>query len=227
MNMERYAGLSIDVPEAPSWLTDSYRLWLNNSGLRLVVVDVETTMLPASHGSVTEVGWFDVNDGVGGVFVPPHTLDNADPESLAIHDYWGRLKDVPQDEAQVHALYRILGGDGQKVVLVGANPDFDKRHLGFLFNWVGLTSSPLDGPWFYRHLDVGSGAYWLNSARPPGKTMGLADAVAFCGIPYRNHHSALGDVLMTAETFVALDGLRSSLPTNRPNASFFFNPDRM
>ena len=213
MNMKRYEGLSLTVEEPPEWLPEEYRLWLQNSGLRLVVVDVETTRLPAYPGSTTEIGWFDLNDGVGGRFVPPHTLDGADPESLAISRYWERLKDEPQDRDQVSALYRILGGDGQKVVIVGANPEFDKKHLAFLFYYVGVTDTPTDGPWHYRHLDVSSGAYWLNPTRPPGRTMGLADTVAFCGVNYRNHHSAMGDVLMTAETFVALENRRASLPS--------------
>jgi len=56
-----------------------------------ICVDLETSGLsPLLHQAV-EVAWQVLETGENGAFIPPHTLDNADPAALSVNNYWERL----------------------------------------------------------------------------------------------------------------------------------------
>lgn len=182
---------------------------VNASGRRLVAVDVETTRLAAAPGSITEVGWFDIGAAVGGRFVPPHLLDDADPTALDIGGYYRRgLDREPPDPAAVPALHRLLTG----ATLIGANPAFDADHLDALFTWTGIQ--PVR-PWNYRVVDVSAAAHWLNPNTEPGVTPGLAAAAEFFGVEQVGHHEALDDALTAARCWFAAETRRVSAPAAR------------
>lgn len=206
----RYAGLALRDTTPPDWLRPEFRQQVKDAGVRLIVVDVETTSLTSYEGSVTEVAWLDVADGVGGAFIPPHDLSNADPVSLEISRYEERLAGQPTDAAQVARLHALLSGEsdgsGIQATIVGSNPSFDKEHLNALFRMHGLS----EDPWNRRQVDVGAAAYWY-SERPVGKIQGLGVAADEFGVDRSGHHDAYMDVVMTAKVLDAMEEQRALL----------------
>lgn len=173
--------------------------------VRLVVVDTETTGLnPEDGAQITEIAYYCLNTGLGGVFVPAHTLDGADSFALEISRYEDRLAWQPQDDGtKVRALHAFLGGDGVKTHIVGSNPAFDCKHLNVLFAKYDL---PID-PWNHRKIDPCAAAYWVSDV-PVGRFTGLAESAKITGVPLFDHHSAWADVEATAGVFHALEAAR-------------------
>ena len=198
----RYAGLDLRIDTPPEWSVQTHREALTN---HLVVVDTETTSLRAYPGSVTEIAWYDLRDGVGGSFIPPHTLDGADPKALEISRYHERIAGRPVDADQTRAFHRMLRSDGQAII-VGSNPNFDLAQLKELFTWARMAPEP----WQRRVFDPAAAAYWLYPERELGRPTGLAAACELAGISSDGHHDAFVDVVMTAKLWHALEALRGS-----------------
>ncbi len=201
---KRYDGLTLRDSAPPDWSVGAHRHALNSAGVRMVSIDVETTSLTPEDGSVTEVGWFDINDGIGGAFVPPHDPSKLDDKAREVSRYDDRIAGQPTDAEQVRHLHRILGGDGSRVVIVGSNPKFDVAHLNILFESHGLSPDP----WSRRHVDVGAAAYWLTE-RPIGSTTGLAAAAQEFGIDNDQHHDAYNDAVVAAQVWHSMETKRS------------------
>lgn len=200
----RYEGLTLRLTSPPAWSTKAERDALAEAKVRMIVVDVETTALHPHAGSVTEIAWLDLNDGVGGCFLPPHNLDHADEKALEVSRYRERIAGQPTDQHQVARFHELLAG----AIIVGSNPQFDKNHLNQLFEWQGL---PID-PWRYRMADVGAAAYWL-SGRSIGDMTGLASAAAITGVENPAHHDAWNDVWVTAQVWHTLEQRRRRAAT--------------
>lgn len=204
--MARYEGLDVYDSQTPGWSVPEHREALNEAGVRLVAIDVETTSLDVREKGVTEIGWYDINDAVGGKFIPPHSIEGADEKSLEISRYRERIKGREPSPEQVAELHRILGGDGSRVNIVGSNPEFDRKHLNQLFAEHGLPPDP----WGRRPLDVGAMFYWL-SQRPIGSKQGLAAAAEEFDIDNSGHHDAYSDAKVAAQVWHAMESRRAKM----------------
>lgn len=202
--LERFEGLATVDTQTPEWSIEEHREALNAAGIRLVVVDVETVSLDVRDGGVTEIGWYDINDAVGGSFVPPHSIEGADPKALEISRYHERIAHQTPAREQVAELHRILGGDGSNVNIVGSYPEFDRKHLNQLFAEHGLSPDP----WGRRSVDVGAMFYWV-SQRPIGSKQGLAAAAEEFGINNDDHHDAYSDAKVAAQVWHAMESRRA------------------
>jgi DNA polymerase III epsilon subunit-like protein len=196
--MTKHYGLTVTIT-APDWASADVQKAIRDQDVRLVSVDVETTGLTVTPGSVTEVGWFDIGAGVGGQFIPPHSIEGANPAALEVSRYHDRIAGSEMDAAQVAALHALLGGDGVKTVIVGSNPTFDQRHLAQMFTSAGLTAEP----WERRAIDIGQGAFWAGIGGLHS-VPGLATACEHFGVDNSNHHAALDDAIAAAQVFQAL-----------------------
>jgi DNA polymerase III alpha subunit (gram-positive type) len=189
---------------------------LSTSDKRYVVVDVETTGFWFFEGAqVTEISWYCLNSGFGGTFIPKHSLQNSDPESLKISRYEERISTMIQDDGtQVRALHSFLGGDGVETFLVGSNPSFDAEHLGALFASYGLDRKKGSfGPWNFRTIDPVAGFYWQESSFPVGEALGLKKVADFLGLNLDNHHSAKADVEAVAVIWHEAEKRRRKIST--------------
>lgn len=206
---DRYAGLDIAVTAPPAWSVPAHRAALTAAGRRLVVVDTETTHLQAFPGSVTEIAWYELGTGIGGSFIPPHTLAGASAQALDVSRYYERIAGKAHDDAQVDAFHAMLAA-GTRAVIVGSNPNFDRAQLNALFAWRGLPTDP----WHRRLIDPAAAAYWLFGDSPIGVPTGLAAAAELCNVDAEGHHDALVDVLITAQVWHACETRRAQLCTD-------------
>lgn len=182
---------------------------LRTADFRLVSLDLETTGLNPLLHQATEVSWYCLNSGEGGTFIPPHTLENADPYALEVSKYHERLAGLAQDDGtQVEALNLLLGGDGVKTYLIGSNPGFDAGHIEGLYRRVGLPEARFN----HRKPDVAQPAYWLNSEAPFGIPTGLKEASAAAGVSLENHHEAWEDTVTAARLWHTWERVRRALP---------------
>lgn len=193
--------------ESPAWFSKDLASHARARNVRIVSVDVETTSVSPHAGSVTEVGYFDLTAGTGGVFIPPHRLDHADPAALEISRYAGRIAGRPQRVDLINPLHQLLGGDGVPTTIVGSNPAFDMAHLELMFQSFGLAPK-----WKRRPICVAQGAYWLGIG-DFGNEPGLAEAARSVGVDSTGHHDAGVDALMAAAVFTRLWIERASLMT--------------
>ena len=163
------------------------------------VVDVESAGLdPARHDPV-EVGWWHFGTGEHDVFIPPHSLESADPEALELNGYHSRnLGDETRWDTDGHALrrlHRALEGNW----LVGFKPNFDASMLSPLFRRWGLSPEP----WHYSSpFDLGLYAAGL-LGRSPGARFSMKRLCAELGVS-PGDHSVLEDVRATGQCLIEL-----------------------
>ena len=176
---------------------------------RCIVVDVESTGLEVQH-QATEVAWYDLSTDEYGVFIPPHSLEGADPFALQIHGYAERIAGMPVDDGTEQRLLHDRFGSGRnRSTIICANPSFDTEKVSALFARSGLT--PTD-PWHHRKINVSEGAYWLFPDQfPDGEQPGLKAVADLLGVPLPGHHSALDDVMATVEVYRRLERLRGTV----------------
>lgn len=173
---------------------------------RIVIVDVETTGLEFGVHQVTEIAWKRLDTNEVGCFVPPHSLENADPQSLEISEYWERLQGKPfASHNEIYNLWLLLGGDGTKTTLAGVNPRFDALFLSQLFKKEHLTPP---NPWKSRLLDIGALGYALLPV-PEGHMPSLAELSEMFEIENSRPHSAESDVHTTAVIYERLMVMKS------------------
>jgi hypothetical protein len=164
-----------------------------------VIADVESAGLdPALHDPV-EVGWWHFGTGEHAVFIPPHSLENADPEALQINNYHARnLGDETCWDTDGHALRRLHGAlEGNW--LVGFKPTFDASMLSPLFRKFGLTPEP----WHYSSpFDLGLyGAGVLG--RAPGGRFSMPRLCAELNV-VQGDHTAMADVRASGQCLIEL-----------------------
>lgn len=162
----------------------------------LVCVDVETSGVDPELHDVVEVGWYSLSTGVGGVFVPPHSLVGADPRALAVNRYWVRGLDVEHlwdDGSALRQLHAALANN----FVVGANPGFDWSFLRKLFLREGLT------PLAFPPLDVPTYAAGV-LGRKIGERLGLTQLCRVLGVA-PGDHSAGDDVRACVECLLVLE----------------------
>lgn len=165
---------------------------------RLLIVDTESSGLDVGVHIPLEVAWMDYTTGDHGVFIPPHDdvdLSFAEPKALQINRYWSRIAGRPQDVGNVELamLYDRLKGN----TLGGCNPSFDAAMLSTGFTRAHVW--PVN-PWHHRLADISTytaGVLGIDPTELPG----LAQCCEALGVAHREQHSALGDVLATAECF--------------------------
>ena len=170
----------------------------------VVVVDCETTGLDPIRHMAVEVAYVHLGEYGAGAFVPPHTLDGADPKALEINRYHERLAHRDRDDryAATEAMWAALSG----ATLAGSNPGFDAAFLRRLFVDAGLAPDP----WHHRMLDLASyaaGVLGLDPAELPG----LRDVCERLRITHYHPHTAAGDAAVTAQCFVELRRIRKGL----------------
>ena len=172
---------------------------------RHVVVDVETTGLEPHH-QVWEAAWYDLGTDTYDQFFLPHTLDGANEYALELTDYHTRIQNaVFDDGTKLRRMWNLLGGDGAKVTIWGANPGFDIRHLMVVFANHGLAPHPFH----HRPMDPCAGAYWMFPDQFEfGETPGLFDTANFLGVPIPSHE-ALTDVFTTVGIIRKLNEVRA------------------
>ncbi len=164
----------------------------------LVFIDTETTGLnPTTHRAV-EVAWA-VEDGPVRAFVPWHTLDEADPQALAVNRYFERELDRMQDDDQPVGEADLLR-DLRGVTLVGSNPAFD---AAFLRKLLGVQL------WHHRLVDVAVCAMWQFGWDRPRGLADIARVLRENGYDTPEpDHTAAGDVSATRSAYQALLDLR-------------------
>lgn len=148
---------------------------------RVIVVDTETTGLDPDLHRAVEVAWLTWRGPGACEFVPPHTLDHADPRALEINRYRERIANRRRDYTfeRTRQLHELLTG----ATLAGANPRFDAAMLRHLFRDARL--SPLE-PWHHRLLDVQAYAGGLLGF-PPWDLPSLATLCEVTGVPAPTH----------------------------------------
>lgn len=165
----------------------------------VVVADCETTGFDPYQHTCVEIGWWDLNTGERGLFVPRHdaseTLARADIEALRINGYFDRLADAPQDHgAEVLRLASAL----HRQTLAGSNPAFDARFLPRMFASYGHLDVT---PWHHRMWDL---APYAAGVLGLDHLPGLSEVCELLGTDARPDHSAAGDVTAAGECFLAL-----------------------
>lgn len=161
----------------------------------LVCVDVETSGVDPEQHDVVEVGWYSLSTGVGGVFIPPHSLLRADPKALAVNRYWVRgLSDeaVWDDGTALREFHAALAGN----FVVGSNPGFDWAFLRKIFLREGLA------PLAYPPLDVPTYAAGV-LGRGIGERLGLTQLCRVLRV-VPGDHSAGDDVRACVECLLEL-----------------------
>lgn len=148
-----------------------------------VFVDTEYSCLDTAKADLLEVA-FAVEDHPVVAGVPPHTLDNAEPQALAVNRYYERdLGDKSRwDRDIIDIVAKMTAGQ----TVVGANPRVDAHILSRVIGYE---------PWHYRLCDVESVAYLLLDF---GQMPGLREIkVKLTELGYElpdPDHSAGGDV---------------------------------
>jgi hypothetical protein len=177
---------------------------------RLIVIDTETTGFYPSEGhQVTEIGWYCINTGDGGSFIPPHDLTNADPEALHVSRYHERIAGQPHDDGtHTSALHSLLGGDHVRTHVLGSNPGFDGEHLAALFARLGLPRRP----WHHRMINVVEPIYWLDPTVPIGQPPGLREGSALARVNDSEAHEAWRDTWVAAVVWHRCEAARLLLP---------------
>lgn len=169
----------------------------------LLVLDTETDGLSADINEIVEISWWSFVTGHRDTFVPPHTLTHADPEALAINQYWERgLDREPQDHdgSRLRRLHAELSGN----LLVGSNPGFDVGFLKPLFVKNDLDLSPLA----YPPLDVPTYAAGI-LGRQLGERVGLTQLCRILGVK-PGTHSAESDTFATGLCLIRLQEIAQS-----------------
>jgi DNA polymerase-3 subunit epsilon len=164
---------------------------------RVIVADTETTGLDKDTDQPLEVGWCELWGTASGLFVPPHTIEDADRESLELNGYWERIVHRPRDDAYsaTAELHEALTG----ATLAGSSPDFDAAMLRRLFREADLYPEPFH----HRYLPLESyaaGVLGLDPLNLPG----LSDVCRLLGVVRSDRHTAWVDVMDAAQCFKRL-----------------------
>lgn len=85
---------------------------------------------------------------------------------------------------------------GNRAVIVGSNPDFDKRRLQYECRQLNLATPT----WHHRSINLSSFAGLLRAAGLIAGT-GLSDATAHFGLDTTGRHTALGDCMIGIQVF--------------------------
>lgn len=162
------------------------------------VTDIESSGLSPTLHQVVEAGFWNFGTGERMSFIPPHTLENADPEALIVNRYHERdlgNEALWDDGSGLRRLHAALDGNW----LVGSNPSFDASFLSPLFLKHGLDPEP----WHYSSpFDLGLyGCGVLN--RPMGGRFSAARLCAALNVE-PGDHSALGDVISEGTCLIEL-----------------------
>lgn len=179
------------------------------SDRRVICVDVETTGLDLIRHRPVEVAYLGWRCGGHGVFIPPHSLKDADDEALRITRYAQRIAFKGHGHwdhkyERTRELHTLLQG----ATLAGANVRFDAAMLGHLFRAARLDPEP----WHYRLLDVQ--AYAAGSlGMQPWQLPSLRELVEVLDVPNRPDHTAFADCMAVSSVLDALvPGERSPWP---------------
>lgn len=170
----------------------------------VVVVDVETTGFDPDYHACVEVGWWDLNTGERGHFIPQHdvaeVLGRANVKALQINRYIDRIADQPQDETgtEVQRLANALDGN----TLAGSNPAFDAGFLRTVFKHYEDRSLIDTAPrWHHRMWDL---APYAAGVLGMDYLPGLAAVCDQLYIEAQPDHTAEGDVTATGDCFLDL-----------------------
>ena len=173
-------------------------------GIRLVVVDTETTGLDTTRDRILSVAVASIDHWSLGMASMRTWIVKQEGvllnEAMAIHGITPAQSAAGVPEVEVtRALGRFMSG----TVLVGHHVGFDatmldqvfRRHLGVkLYNPMIDTAALA-----MAELEAFRRTGYANQ-RPPG----LEEVCANCGIPMMERHTAEGDVFTTAELFLLL-----------------------
>jgi DNA polymerase-3 subunit epsilon len=193
------------------------------SDRHIVVVDCETTGLNPDLHVPIEWAWLDMTTGANGTFIPYYpdvkwVERDADPKALEINGYHKRIRPTMIDR-EAYPLIEGLALDRQNYsqlvnalkgnTFAGSNPSFDERFLldfGFGFEEHKVA------PWHHRKLDLANyaaGVLGYPANNLPGLALVAENLRAFGFNIQDPDHTALGDVLTTAECFRALADIAS------------------
>lgn len=171
-----------------------------------VYVDCETTGLDDRIHQAYEVAWaLDGGPGTPSRLDLPHTLAHADPFALRIGHYWERDFNPwePSEDPDWRTSRRILMRDLKDAVIVGSNPDFDKR---FLRKTLGVEV------WNHRSIDVSQmGATVFGWDEPRGLASVVEELRSLDFTIGEPDHTAYGDVVVTRSVHRALVQLQGSI----------------
>lgn len=169
----------------------------------LCYVDVESTGLdPRIHQPYEVAWWREDEDDAHGMWLP-HSLEYADPNALAIGNYWERMGGPwPGRNGGQHEKDRLIHVL-QGVTLVGSNPAFD---AAMLTRFIG---APV---WHYRTINVADVAMTVFDWHRPRGLAAIVEHLQVRGhrIPEPDH-TAGGDVRATRAVYVALRAERAAL----------------
>ncbi len=171
---------------------------------RTVICDTETTGLTAGVHEITECAWWCLETGENGVFIPPHSLDHADPKALEVSKYHQRQlwhqSSWDEDGVELARFHVAVTGSW----FIGSKPTFDAEFLSPLFIRHGLSPEP----WWRFPLDLGTYACGVMS-RPITDRVGLTQLCNLLGV-LPGHHSAAEDVRATAQCLIKLQQIAQS-----------------
>lgn len=188
----------------------------------LIVVDCETTGLDVSRHVVIEVAAVNVRTGEFLTFVPmfdKRDLREASPEALAVNRYFERrvFRDMLSD-AETRAAYERLWEMLRGNTFAGANARFDALMLSHAYGrlsgrWSGglAVYEPVEEPWRYRLLDVGSYAAGVLGENP-SEVWSLNRVCEAVGVTRGEQHTAVADAQDAAQCLRRLYALAA---TNR------------
>jgi hypothetical protein len=164
-----------------------------------VYVDTETTGLEPSIHWAYEAAWA-VDDERVRVCHLPHSLEHANPESLAIGRYDERGFYPHEKRTQ---LFTELRKDLTGAVLVAANPAFD---AAFLCKAIGFA------PWHYRLFDIEAYAAGIFDWDEPRGLRDIRAELLERGVEVTMpDHTAEADVIALRECHRSLRAYRQTL----------------
>lgn len=178
------------------WFSNSsYLFSIIGTGQRMTFlwIDTETTGLDHKRHQIVELTYALGNDDPY-TLVLPHSLTNADPDSLRINKYYERGLDHKARWAtvvEIQGFARLLYG----AKLAGSNPRFDADFL----------SAKGYGGWHHRLMDV---PLWAAGRLGLPESLGLAKTVLYMrqngyDIPLPDH-TATNDVLAVRAVYTVL-----------------------
>lgn len=161
---------------------------------KTVFLDSETTGLDETKHEVWEVAWA-VGNGEIQSGMLTHCAAFVEPEASLVNRYDRRF--VSPDHDVCVQTEKDLRRDLHGSIIVGANPDFDKRFLQARWGrWA---------EWHYRSIDVESMAITaLDLDRPPGMFTIWQELVQRGFLIPEPDHSAAGDVASLRAIYNAL-----------------------
>jgi DNA polymerase III epsilon subunit-like protein len=180
--------------------------------VKLVIIDTETGGTDAEQHSLLEIAAIVWEDGLIG---DPFRVDVIEtpcvvtPEALAINKI-----DITQRPQALHPIaakhafdrwMQVHGYVGEAAIACGHNVDFDLRFLRRLYRIVAREERRFVHDWLFSHRTLDTMSLIRFDAMIDGReAIGLSSALDFYGIARDDRHTALGDVLATAQLLNAL-----------------------